>query len=432
MAGNRAAFLKKITIVRIVACFFMAALSCSGVVAEDGPFAPIRPDLLLWSPFDALPLFQTDNECFASRGESPSLAGNRRAAAEWENTVIAAGPSAAEATCPGDEFRIFAVDPSIYGGYAGGDIFGGIHAAVGAAFFEPDKAGPFFAADAAVEYIRSTGTSVGLGGRATFVGGMAGSNPFPWSVSVRALAGDAETNPRAELLAEVATVPADLGRIGRFRLAAAVGYAAGALPDYPVSIVLRSTFELEGREYRGALAEGLAAWTGVEAIWSPEDGSVAAAAGGSAVVALRFGDKIGLSDRVGLRYDGIGKGNWKRLLRLPAAAASLSGDLGLSASCEAPVLFARGRLFMSEDGFVEFFLKPYAEILLLRASGSGLFVSDNLHGDGGLELAMTIDSDRRDALRLGAGLDFSSWLRGLAGFPGFGDLGIYAVFSIVV
>lgn len=415
-----------------MAFFCMTALACAGAMAEDRPFAPLSPGFLPWSPLDALPLFQTDGESLAWRGESSSLAGNRRAAAEWGSVLIAAGPSAVEDTCPGDEFRIFAIDPSIYGGYADSDIFGGIHAAVGAAFFEPGVPGPFFAADAAVERVSGSGASVGWSGRATMVGGLAGSLPFPWSVSAKALAGNAATNPRAELLAEAATVPRDLDGIGQFRLAAAVGYTVGVLPDDPVSFVLRSTFELEGREYRGALAKGLAARANMEALWSPEDGSVAAAAGASVVAALRFGDKAGLSGRVGLRYDGFGRDDWKRLLRLPKAAASLSGDLALSASCELPVLFARGRLFMSEDGFVEFFLKPYAEILLLRATGSGLFLSDNLHGDGGLELAMTVDADRRDALRLGAGFDFSSWLQGIAGFPGFGDLGIYAVFSIAM
>jgi len=296
------------------------------------------------------------------------------------------------------------------------NLFGGIHAAVGAAFFEPGVPGPFFAADAVVEYVHGSEASAGLGGRATLAGGLAGSVPFPWSVSAKALAGDTAANPRAELLAEASTIPRDLGGIGQFRLAAAAGYSIEALPNYLASLVFRSTFELEGREYRGALAKGLAARADMEAFWSPEDGSAAAAAGASIVAALRFGDKAGLSGRAGLRYDGFGKDDWKRLLRLPKATTTLSGDLGFSASCELPVLFARGRLFMSEDGFVEFFLKPYAEILFLRASGSGLFASGNLHGDGGLELAMTVDADRRDALRLGGGFDFSSWLQGLADF----------------
>jgi len=424
--------LKKTAIIRIVAGFCMAALSCAGALAENQPFSPVRPGFLPWSPLDTLPLFQTDNEDVAWRGESSSLAGNRRAAAEWGSILIAAGPSSMEAPSAGAESRIFALDPSIYGGYAGANLFGGIHAAVGAAFFEPGVPGPFFAADAAVEYVHGSEASAGLGGRATLAGGLAGSVPFPWSVSAKALAGDTAANPRAELLAEASTIPRDLGGIGQFRLAAAAGYSIEALPNYLASLVFRSTFELEGREYRGALAKGLAARADMEAFWSPEDGSAAAAARASIVAALRFGDKAGLSGRVGLRYDGFGKDDWKRLLRLPKATTTLSGDLGFSASCELPVLFARGRLFMLEDGFVEFFLKPYAEILFLRASGSGLFASGNLHGDGGLELAMTVDADRRDVLRLGGGFDFSSWLQGLADFPGFRDFGAYVVFSIAM
>ncbi|MHB0896448.1 MAG: hypothetical protein ACYC1A_02725 [Spirochaetales bacterium] len=424
--------MKKTTIRRIAAGFCVAAFSCAGVMAENQPFSPIRPGFLPWSPLDTLPLFQTDNEDLAWRGESSSLAGNRRAAAEWGSILIAAGPSSMEAPSSGAESRVFALDPSVYGGYTGSDIFGGIHAAVGVAAFEPGKPGPIFAADAAVEYVHGSGSPGGLGGRATLAGGLAGSVPFPWSVSAKALAGDTATDPHAELLAEASTIPRALGEIGQFRLAAAAGYSIEALPSYRASFVFRSTFELEGREYRGALAKGLAARADMEAFWSPEDGSAAAAAGASIVAALRFGDKAGLFGRVGLRYNGFGRDDWKRLLRLPKATTSLSGDLGLSASCELPVLFARGRLFMSEDGFVEFFLKPYAEILLLRASGSELFVSGNLHGDGGMELAMTVDADRRDVLRLGAGFDFSSWLQGVADFPGFGDFGAYAVFSIAM
>ncbi|MCE1195426.1 hypothetical protein LWX53_02870 [bacterium] len=415
-----------------MACCFMAALSCAGAAAEDEPFAPISPGLFPWSPLDALPPLQTDRETLAWRVESPSLAGNRRAAADWGNVPIAAGPAAVEDACPGQESRIFSIDPSVYGGYAGNGIFGGIQAAIGYAFFEPGAPGPFFAAGAAVERVVSHDASAGWNGRAAMVGGLAGALPFPWSVSLRALAGEAAANPRAELIAEAATAPADLAGIGQFRLAAATGCAVGALPNYPVSVIFRSSFELEGREYRGALAEGLAARAGMEAFWLPEDGTAAAAAGASVAAALRFGDKAGLSGRAGLRYDGLGKDGWKSLLRSPKAAASLSGDLGLSASCELPVLFARGRLFMSEAGSVEFFLKPYAEILLLRASGRELFISDNLHGDGGLELAMTVDADRRDALRLGAGFDLSPWMQGIAGFPGFGDFGIYVLFSIAI
>ncbi|HWP67662.1 MAG TPA: hypothetical protein VN437_00085, partial [Rectinemataceae bacterium] len=144
-----------------MACFCMMALACAGAMAEDRPFSPVRAGFLPWSPLDELPPFQTDSEGLASRGESSSLAGNRRAAAEWGSVLIAAGPPAAEDTCPGDEFRIFAIDPSIYGGYADSDIFGGIHAAVGAAFFEPGRPGPFFAADAALERVSGTGPAVG-------------------------------------------------------------------------------------------------------------------------------------------------------------------------------------------------------------------------------------------------------------------------------
>lgn len=411
----------------------MTALICAAATAEDEPFASVRPGFLPWSPLDTLPASSlSEGGSMAWRGESPSLAGNRRAAAEWGSALIAAGPSAAEGSSRGDEYRIFALDPTIYGGYTGSDIFGGVYSAVGAAFFEPSVPGPFFAAEAAVEYVRGTGPVVGLGGRAALAGGLAGSVPFPWSVSAKARAGGAAADPLAEILVEAATVPAGLGGIGQFRLAAAAGYSVGSLPDYTASLLLRTSFGLEGREYRGALAQGIAARADLEASWSPAEGSVAAAAGASILAALRFGDKAGLSGRAGIGYDGFGRNDWKRLLRLPKAAASLSGDLGLSASCEIPVLFARGRLFMSNDGFVEFFIKPYAGILLLRADGSELFDSVNLHGEGGLELAMTVDADRRDILRLGGGFDFSPWMQGLAGFPGFEDFGAYAVFSVAM
>ena len=411
----------------------MTAFLCAAATAEDEPFASVRPGFLPWSPLDALPASHlSEGGSMAWRGESSSLAGNRRAAAEWGSALIAAGPSAAEGSSPGEEYRIFALDPSVYGGYTGSDIFGGVYSAVGAAFFEPGVPGPFFAAEAAVEYVRGTGPVVGLGGRAALAGGLAGSVPFPWSLSAKARSGGAAADPLAEILVEAATVPTGLGEIGQFRLAAAAGYSVGALPDYKASFIFRTSFGLEGREYRGALAKGIAARADLEASWSPAEGSVAAAAGASVLAALRFGDKAGLSARADIGYDGFGRDDWKRLLRSPKAAASLSGDLGLSASCEIPVLFARGRLFMSEDGFVEFFLKPYAGILLLRADGSDLFDSGNLRGEGGLELAMTVDADRRDILRLGGGFDFSPWMQGLADLPGFEDFGAYAVFSVAM
>ena len=249
--------MKKTAIVRIAACFCMTALICAAATAEDEPFASVRPGFLPWSPLDTLPASSlSEGGSMAWRGESPSLAGNRRAAAEWGSALIAAGPSAAEGSSPGDEYRIFALDPSIYGGYTGSDIFGGVYSAVGAAFFEPSVPGPFFAAEAAVEYVRGTGPVVGLGGRAALAGGLAGSVPFPWSVSAKARAGGAAADPLAEILVEAATVPAGLGGIGQFRLAAAAGYSVGSLPDYTASLLLRTSFGLEGREYRGSPGTG--------------------------------------------------------------------------------------------------------------------------------------------------------------------------------
>ena len=283
-----------------------------------------------------------------------------------------------------------------------------------------------------MEYIRDDDVASGLGGRATLAGGIAGSIPFPWSLSVKALAGDSSTDSHAEILAEAATVPTQLGEIGHYRLAVAAGFSLSSQPGYRSAIFFRSTFESEGRDYRGGLPAGAAARANAEISWSLETGAITGAVGASITGALRFGDKAGLSGRTGFRYDGFGKDDWDISLRLPEAAASLSGDLGLSASCELPILFARGRLFMRENSRVEFFLKPYVEALLLKTVGNEFFIASNLHGDAGIELAMCVDADRRDVLRAGAGFDFSSWMQGIGGFPGSSDLGWYMVFSIAI
>ncbi|MDP2792366.1 MAG: hypothetical protein Q8O15_11500 [Rectinemataceae bacterium] len=424
--------MSSIRLKRSLAVLGIMACLAAATAEEAQPFAPLPPAFSPWSPLDSLPLFSTESQSFAGRSESPSLTGNRGAAIEWGTTLIGAGPASAEASASAKDILRLILDPSVFGGYAGKNIFGGISAAAGAAFFEPGKPGLFFASDAVVEYLRGDEAASELGGRATLAAGMAGSMPFPWALSVKALAGDSATDSHAEILAEAATPPAELGEIGLYRLAAASGFSLSSQPGYRSAIFFRSSFEYEGRTYSGGLPMGAAARANAEASWSLETGAVTSAAGASIMGALRFGDKAGLSGRAGFRYDGLGKDDWEIFLRLPEAAASLSGDLGLSASCELPILFARGRLFMRENSHVEFFLKPYVEALLLRTIGSGWFTAGNLHGDAGIELALCVDADRRDVLRAGAGFDFSSWMQGAGGFPGSSDLGLYMVFTIAM
>lgn len=399
---------------------------------EPQPFGLSQPSFSAWSPLDTLPIFFTEYQGYTRRSETPLFTGNRGAATEWGKTIIAAGPSISENSPSTSDSATLVLAPSVFGGFAGKHLFGGLSAAAGAAFFEPGKPGLFFATDAVVEYIKGDDDGAGLGGRATLAGGLAGPRPFPWALSAKALAGDTTTDARAEIIVEAATPPAQWSHIGQYRLAAAAGFSLSSQSIYSSALIFRSTFEFEGREYFGGLAKGLAAQAAAEASWSLETGSIDCAATASMAGGYRFGDRAGILGRLGIRYNGYTNNDWEGSLRLLEAAASLSGDLGLLSSIELPLLFARGRLFMQEDADVRFFLKPYFEIILLRPAGSELFIANNLHSDAGMELAMLIDADRNDVLRAGAGFDLSSWMQGSSSFPGSSDLGLYMIFSIAI
>ena len=405
---------------------------------EPGSKAPV-PAIPPWNPIDTLPDLHTPGLSLAWRSETPSLADRSHAASEWGYELIAAGPASNPLEDGSGESQLFSVVPTFYGGYAG-KLIGGAYSAFGAAFGGDDPVLAFLAAGADVEFTADNDEdgngSRKLKGFANLSGGIAGAIPFPWSLSARATAGDASVDPRAEILAEASTFPLLLRNLGRrpqlFRAALASGVRVGAATGYPMAFILRSTLKLEGRNYEGALAEGTALAVDSSALWMPFTGDHELAAGISASAAFRFGDKAGLAARSGYRYNSSGTTDWSRWVRICRDSGNLSGDLGLTASLELPLLFARGTLFKSERERVEFFLKPFIDVLLLRDGERVLFERESLRGDGGLELAMTLDSDRRDALRAGAGIDLSPWMRGADSFPTLKNLEVYLLIAITM
>lgn len=443
MAGFRASFLntyiafrrKKLSAPFILILLLMVL---SPIGADNGEAAFIFPAPQPWNPINHLPIAYTQGLRMAWHSETPALADMRYAAAEWGFDAIAAGPESEFISHNGTSSKVFSRAPLLYGGYAG-MLFGGAYVAMGATFPEYGSSLPFLAVGAGAELIidnddQGSGSTT-LAGFAAFSGGIAGSHPFPWAVSAKVKAGDFVDGPSVEILAEAATDAIAIDRLnvdsGWVRAALATGLRVASGTGYPITLIIRSTANYEGRKYWGGLADGFAAAADGCTLWMLNSGDLEFSAGLSAAGALRLGDKIGLASTLGFRYDSLRSAEWSRGIRLPQASASLDGDMGLWASIELPLLFAKGKLFMSETERVEFFLKPFAEILVLRDAGRAMFERSSLKGDGGLELAMSLDADREDVFRAGAGFDLSSWLGGDA-FPSFSDLEIFIVLGISI
>jgi hypothetical protein len=443
MAWPGVAFLIMRTILAMLKHFLPFLLACmvlliSPIAVEAENNGAIYPELFDWDPIDNLADIYMEGQSIAWRSQTPALAGMRSAAAEWGYDHISAGPSNGTVI---DEWQgpiVFSNEQKMYGGYAG-KLLTGAYAAVGAAFPDSSSYLPFLAASASVEIIidnddQGSGSNT-LAGLIALAGGITGSYPFPWSVSARTKAGNSIPNDSVEILAEAATRPIFIRRDSSnqefLRAAIASGMRISTNVGYPIGLIARYTANYEGRKYLGGFAKGIAAASAGSILWEPSAGSLDFSAGISAAAALRFGDKAGLASKIGLEYDSTSMTDWNHAIRLPQAASSLNGDMGLSASIEIPLLFARGNLFMSEKKLVEFFLKPYIEILILRGSGQNLFETGSLIGDGGVELSMTLDDDKTDVLRAGAGFDFSPWMGGSA-FPSFSDLEIFLLLSITI
>lgn len=443
MAGLRASFLNRHTPLSrgkrsapLIGVLLLMILSPIG--ADDDSLAITYPEPRPWDPINSLPITYTQGLRLAWRSQTPALADMRYAAAEWGYEPIAAGPEREFQARDGIGSRVFSRAPLVYGGYAG-MLFGGAYAAIGAAFPDSGSSLPFLAAGAGAELVidnddQGNGSKT-LSGFAALSGGIAGSHPFPWAVSAKVRAGDFSDGASVEILAEAATIAIAVegrgGYSGWFRAGAASGFRMGAGTGYPIALSLRWTANYEGRKYRGGLADGLAFAAFGSTLWTPDSGDLEFAARISAAGAHRFGDKIGLASTLGFLYDSSRTADWSWVIRLPQASSTLKGDMGLWVSLELPLLFARGRLFMSEIEGVEFFFKPYAEFLVLRDTGRAMFERKSLKGNTGLELAMNLDRDRRDVFRAGAGFDLSSWL-GDGVPPSFGDLEIFALIGITL
>lgn len=375
-----------------------------------------------WSPADALQPKPSIYSLFAEKMEAPSLSGGRAAAAEWGNPAVAAGPEQ-----PFDGTISF-VDFSLFGGYAWGNIFGGSRISAGAAFSDGKGIVPFVAGDLALEYVRSEGSgSLLKTGALAF--GLAGAAPFPWAIVGRAHIGDAAPVPRAEFALQAAAPTWEL--FSRYRLRIAGGAGIAVQDVYAdMELFARASAMLEGRDYIGGLAQGMAASLFNETGWGFGDTELSNRLRLGVAGALRFGNFAGLAGKLTFSVGNRISREWTSALRARGSTAAIASFIGLFTEIEAPVLFARGRLFLSSRLPVEFFLKPYAEFLFTAPSGGAMFAREGIYGGMGFEIAMVLDAERRDAFRFGAGMDFSEWMQGLT-ILDFGDMALFFAFSLV-
>jgi len=377
-----------------------------------------------WSPEDAIRPKRSFFSIFAEKQETPALAGGRASAAEWGSPLIAAGPE--------DVFTgtLASFSPSVFGGYTWGNLFAGTRISGGAAFSGDEGLVLFVAGDVALEYARSEGSGSALK-TAALACGIAGSTAFPWAVSARALAGDAAPVPRAELLAQAATPTIHFLTRSRVRAATGAGVAVeGSYSD--MQIFARASIALDSRDYRGALAQGTAANLYGETTWKTSSGEIASRVRAGVFGAIRFDNFAGITGRITYSHGSEESDEWASSLRARTSAALIQSFTRLYAALEFPLLFARGNLFLSPNLPVEFFLKPYAEFLMAPPEGAAFFSKDGLFGGLGFEIAMTLDSERRDAFRFGAGLDLSDWMQGDMEIVDLGAMALFFAFSIVL
>lgn len=320
--------------------------------------------------------------------------------------------------------------PTFFGGYDDGDIFGGFRLMVGSSYLDSEDLGFFTRINIHGEYERSAGMGEKIVAWSTTFG-FFGKGEIPWALASTLVCEDQNGyNPYGSAVLGTILDLADLGALGTLKGTGDLGvrYGVAGSADEMPELFLAATLALDDRVYLGPLSEGLAARLGSEV---GLDIAVAEAYGTVSLIlegSLRFGTLAGLRVRGGFLVGSSGYGEWADHLRA-LDNGSVSGDLGVLASVETPILFARGMLLHSRDLGVDFFLTPYLDMAFIRPDSSGsLFDADSLYACAGGRLGMTLDRHRRSVLEVSAGADISGLL---AGDPGYAmDLRLAASLNV--
>lgn len=320
--------------------------------------------------------------------------------------------------------------PAVFGGYDDGDIFGGFRLMVGSSYQDTEDLGFFVRINIHGEYERIAGMGEKIVAWSTTFG-FFGKGEISWALASTLVCEDQNGyNPFGSAVLGTILDLADLGTLGILKGTGDLGVrygVAGSAEEMP-NLFLATTLSLDNRTYLGPLSEGLAARLSAEGGLDIAD---AAAYGTLSLIlegSLRFGTRAGLRIRGGFLLSSAGYAEWTDQLRA-LDTGSVSGDLGVLASVETPLLFARGVLLHSRDLGVDFFLTPYLDAALIRPNSSvSLFDAASLFACAGGRLGMTLDRHRRSVLEVSAGADISGLL---AGDPGYAmDLRLAASLNV--
>lgn len=362
---------------------------------------------------------------FADRPAAPALAGGA-----YEARARGLEPFFAAPIPQGAGKEIFS-SPAAFGGIRESALFAGGVYRLGGLF--RDETGPalFFRADVAASYSKgegATGVDAGVSGSA----GLLGEFPLPWALS---FSYDAVVSERSvgRLGVEAGGEVLDLGALGALSAFGGFEFSTSfpVLGSSAAAVSARGLLEAGRRDYRGAFAQGYAAWLGGEYSHFLGSGGRGYAASAGAEGAVRILGLAGLSGSVSARLSSEDRDDWAELLRGVAdSSASFAGDSALLSSLELPLLFARGRLLKDERLAVEFTLAPFVDAALVRAAGTSLFEAGNFRCGAGIELAMSIDEERQDSLRVSGGFDLSERLGGAV--SGDGSVEIAAALFIAL
>lgn len=359
---------------------------------------------------DIFPTKPTGNFISSGRSDVPVLAGSM-------SPVLGPRPLL-DAPVYAQEGKVPFFDTDLFGGYDDGTIFGGFHLAGGASFQDSSEIGFFALGNVFGEYDRADGSGGKLIAWSTTFG-FYGHGSFPWAlVSNLVCEGVNGYMPYGTTAAGTVRTLADLGGLGVLKASGDVGLVYGVIgsSDESPDVFVRASLSLDNREYLGPLSQGIAARIAAEC--GVDTGIAEPYGTGSLVMeaSWRYKSYAGLLARGGLLWSSSEYDAWTGHIRI-LKSGSVKGDLGVIASVEVPVLFARGVLLNSQNLAVDFFLRPFFDAALVRTNPSSqLFSGNNLYASAGGELSMTLDRFRKSVLRISAGSDISGLLRGDPGY----------------
>ena len=412
----------------LVLALSLLLLPAAGLAQENGPAFPVR-DVGYPGAFSlagSLPGASLGFLRFADQPAAPGLAGSAyEARSRGLYPFIPARLAAGKA-------NEFLVSPAGFGGLKEKTLFAGGDLRLGGVFRDQGGLASYFRMDLAASYSKgaeATGLDAAVAGGAGLLGKLF-LLPCALSLSYDAVLSEYSVG---EVSLEAGGKILGLGRLG---ILSAFGGAAFST-SFPVLgsssavATARGLLEAGRQDYRGAFAQGYEAWAGGEVYSLLGSSGWGYKASFGAEGALRFWHMAGIVASASLRTFSVDDSGWAGLLRgVTDSTASFSGDMGLIAKVELPVLFARGRLLKDDRLGVEFTIAPFVDAAFVRSAGTGLFEAGNLHCGAGVELAMGIDAERRDSFRVSGGVDLTDMLGGIS--TGDGSVELAAALCIAL